>query len=335
MKKKLLFLMVVVAGTIMPLQAQVQQYEDVVFLKNSSIVRGIIIEQIPNESLKIKTREENIFVFKMDEVDKITKEVIQQKGKFQFEPQKQINEDVVYLKNGSIVRGDIIEQIPNVSIKIKTREENIFVYKMDEVEKITKELSPQKGKTQINSSTQTREYSYFNKPKGYLGLFEVEGGLGYGIWQADRFSISLINGYRPMPQFAFGIGIGARMFSFLYKTIGNGKGRETNWSMPFFIQLRSDFLATKKVSPYVSFNIGYNLHLSFSNRNIDFGGLLIEPSIGVGFNIGGTNSRINFGLSFPINRVHYRNILGDDYFYNYDYEQAYAGAVNLKIGLSF
>jgi flagellar basal body-associated protein FliL len=48
-------------------------------------------------------------------------------------------EDVVYLKNGGITRGIIIEQKPNIELKIETREGNIFVYKMDEIIKITKE----------------------------------------------------------------------------------------------------------------------------------------------------------------------------------------------------
>jgi len=47
--------------------------------------------------------------------------------------------DVVYLKNGSIIRGRIMEQIPNVSLKIETRDGSLFVYKFDEVEKITRE----------------------------------------------------------------------------------------------------------------------------------------------------------------------------------------------------
>lgn len=47
--------------------------------------------------------------------------------------------DVVYLKNGSIIRGIIIEQVPNVSIKIQTADGSVFFYKMEEVEKITKE----------------------------------------------------------------------------------------------------------------------------------------------------------------------------------------------------
>lgn len=48
-------------------------------------------------------------------------------------------EEVVYLKNGSIIRGTIIEQIPNETLKIQTKDGNIFVYKFDEIAKTTKE----------------------------------------------------------------------------------------------------------------------------------------------------------------------------------------------------
>jgi len=49
--------------------------------------------------------------------------------------------DVVYLKNGSVIKGTIIEQVPNVQIKIQTKDGNIFVYKIDEIEKMTREQS--------------------------------------------------------------------------------------------------------------------------------------------------------------------------------------------------
>lgn len=48
--------------------------------------------------------------------------------------------DVVYLKNGSIIRGMVVETIPNETIKIRTADGSIFVYSLDEVEKITKEI---------------------------------------------------------------------------------------------------------------------------------------------------------------------------------------------------
>jgi len=50
------------------------EFVDVVYLKNGSIIKGLIMEQIPNESLKIQTSDGSLFVYKMEEVVKITKE---------------------------------------------------------------------------------------------------------------------------------------------------------------------------------------------------------------------------------------------------------------------
>lgn len=51
-----------------------QQYQDVVYLKNGSVIRGLITEQIPNKSLKIETTDGSIFICDMNDVNKITKE---------------------------------------------------------------------------------------------------------------------------------------------------------------------------------------------------------------------------------------------------------------------
>ena len=48
--------------------------------------------------------------------------------------------DVVYLKNGSVIKGTIIEVVPNVQLKIQTKDGSIFANKFDEIEKMTKEL---------------------------------------------------------------------------------------------------------------------------------------------------------------------------------------------------
>ena len=56
--------------------AQNGNMEDVVYLKNGSIIHGTIIEQVPNESLKVKTKDGSVFVYKITEVDKMTKEQI-------------------------------------------------------------------------------------------------------------------------------------------------------------------------------------------------------------------------------------------------------------------
>ena len=47
--------------------------------------------------------------------------------------------DVVYLKNGSVITGSIIEQIPNETIKIQTRDGSVFVYQYSDISRMTKE----------------------------------------------------------------------------------------------------------------------------------------------------------------------------------------------------
>lgn len=71
MKKILSFLMLISIGFIGFSQ---QTYQDVVYLKNGGIIRGMIIEQIPNKSLKIETADKSVFVYQIDEIEKMTKE---------------------------------------------------------------------------------------------------------------------------------------------------------------------------------------------------------------------------------------------------------------------
>ncbi len=60
--------------------AQKPSYQDIVELKNGSIIKGIIIEQIPNEQIKIELLGGSVLIYKMDEISKIKKEIIKNKG---------------------------------------------------------------------------------------------------------------------------------------------------------------------------------------------------------------------------------------------------------------
>jgi sRNA-binding regulator protein Hfq len=86
-------------------------------------------------------------------------------------------QDVVYLKNGSVIRGVIIEQIPNQSIKLETSNGNIFVYKYEEIEKITKEQSSAepKQKKNSNSASNSSPSSFTNQGRFIVGLSSTIG----------------------------------------------------------------------------------------------------------------------------------------------------------------
>jgi len=55
------------------------------------------------------------------------------------QPSAQQLEDVVYLKDGSVIRGTIVEQRPGESVLIRTHDGNQFRYRMEQIEKLAKE----------------------------------------------------------------------------------------------------------------------------------------------------------------------------------------------------
>ena len=71
--KRILILFAFAVVAVMQTMAQTSMI-DVVYLKNGSVIRGIITEQTPNESLKIKTSDGNLFVYQMGDVERISKE---------------------------------------------------------------------------------------------------------------------------------------------------------------------------------------------------------------------------------------------------------------------
>lgn len=92
-------------------------------------------------------------------------------------------EDVLYLKNGSVIRGLIIEQTPNVSVKIKTKDGSVFAYRYEEIEKFAKE--------EIKGSL----YGEENKKLGTNGFiarkFYISPKAGYGDWGNITYGLSL------------------------------------------------------------------------------------------------------------------------------------------------
>lgn len=85
--------------------------------------------------------------------------------------------DVVYLKNGSIIKGQITEMIPNKHIKIETNGGNLFVYSFAEIEKMEKEEvdNPSLDKGVSGEADQNLLLDYFTQSS--LGLAVGGGGI--------------------------------------------------------------------------------------------------------------------------------------------------------------
>ena len=60
--------------------------------------------------------------------------------------------DVIYLKDGSIIKGKILEIIPDETIKIESAGGNVFVFRMSQIKSVKKEriIKPQNGYSNYN-----------------------------------------------------------------------------------------------------------------------------------------------------------------------------------------
>lgn len=112
---------------------------DVLYLKNGESVRGIIIDQIPSESVKIKTKT-GIVVYSVSDVLKTGKEAIDNSR--DIFKQSAFLDMVILKSNNSVIKGIITEQTPGQSLKIETIGNSTFVQPLSDVLKLGKEINP-------------------------------------------------------------------------------------------------------------------------------------------------------------------------------------------------
>jgi len=246
-------------------------------------------------------------------------------------------EDVIYLKNGSIIHGMIIEQIPNESVKIQTKDKNIFVYKMDEIQKITKEEAPvsgtqrresaRTGPRKRNGFTNITELSFTRSLKNtittyYNGMMPYQEESEFDkINNGPSVGIQTINGIQFSPYISAGLGLGINIYSNLV-------------TMPLFLGIRANML-DKRCTPFAAFDIGF----SYSRKEItggsfasdNKGGLMVSPGIGVKFFVI-PKMALNLSLGFRYQEIQ----IYDDSQYNTNlYTKYNLRLLNLKFGFTF
>ena len=124
--------------------------------------------------------------------------------------------DVIYLKNGSIMKGVITEHIPNVSYTIETADGSKMIFSANEVEKITKETIerqkispsgwrlPSEGDMIIGAF-----YTYWLYSEVNLDLHGCKGSFSYAISERVRFELGLYFTYKSEKEEYTGEGKGS------------------------------------------------------------------------------------------------------------------------------
>jgi hypothetical protein len=175
--------------------------------------------------------------------------------------QKKNWQDVVYLKNGSILRGELAADPAGGTVKIETAGRNLFVFQAAEVEKVSRELIRPAYKYPFN--------------KGYLNM--TEAGLSVGnssSWNQRRqkdITLQTFNGYQFASYLALGVTAGVDAYSGI--TL-----------LPLGMGLRGDLTKTRN-RPYYSFDAGYGLDWLHNPRlsGNRQGGFFWSPGAGMKF----------------------------------------------------
>jgi hypothetical protein len=190
--------------------------------------------------------------------------------------------DVVYLKNGSIFKGEILDYHPDKQLKLELSNSGIIITL--ESKKVKKII--QGDVDSVNLKRVERPYHF--REKGFYNATYVmanAGGSAFDVTETNYgFGVQTSFGYQFHRLLGVGVGIG---MDYYYK--GSGEN-----FMPVFGEVRG-YLFSKKWTPTYSFAVGHGFAFKDEDRNITQadGGWMILPAIGI--RMGGAKT-MNFTL---------------------------------------
>mgnify|MGYP001024681200 FL=1 len=214
--------------------------------------------------------------------------------------------EVVYLKNGSVIKGVIIEQVPNVSLKIKTNDGSLIICQMNEVEKITKE---ERYTRDYRKDVDNRKAAR-NTLKGYKGFVDFGYIADLSDYDANKVEISTSHGYQFNNYFYLGGGVAADFYT-----------DADLIAVPIFVDFRANFI-NKKVTPFADIKTGYSVG--------DVEGLYVSTGIGVRFSLKGKKA-LNLKLEYNYQQYDYYY---SGYYISYD-DTADLEGLGFKVGFEF
>jgi hypothetical protein len=189
-------------------------------------------------------------------------------------------EDIIYLKNGGVTRGTIIEIIPDKTVKIQIAGGSVFVYNFTEIDKLVKrELKAQAPVPPIAPKTIEKSKFKFKKQQ-FCNMVRV-GPIGF-----SSYGMNVIRGYQFNRYLFLGLGVGldayrgiadsdnADLFSTDQST---GTAASANYFLPIFVDFRF-YLRKSKTTFFIFVDAGYSPYLGGNYENIQ-----INPNATISF----------------------------------------------------
>ena len=206
-------------------------------------------------------------------------------------------EDVLYLKDDSIVRGELIELVVDEHVRIEILGGSQFVYTFEEIERIAEEpIDIAKMKRLVRGPHQHLEAS--NSVYGGFHMGFAPGRDAFGWFNMGVFFEGRI-GYQIKPAMGFGLGISSQKY---------GVG-EVPWTTALFAEYRTVIPTSPEWSVQPTMEVGLNF---LSQRTGWFGtfenegtGLHVSPRVHIALP-SRKSVHSTFSLGFVYNSTKYR-----------------------------
>ena len=147
------------------------------------------------------------------------------------------NDDVIYLKNGSIFRGKIISKNDQF-IKLETYDKNVFVVQFTDIQEIRKEASFKK----LANIYKEKGFVHYTELGPLAGSNRASNGV-----TTSAFSFQTTNGYKFNQYLFAGVGIGADLYA-------------VQTFVPIVLSIRGDLTNKGSKIPFYFVESGYSIN---------------------------------------------------------------------------
>lgn len=206
----------------------------------------------------------------------------------QINPENIKTQDVIYLKNGSIFKGKILEYEKGAVLLLELDNGTVIEFGDEEIDRVVqeainlemeqereidKEKSGQRSRRSLKESKKKRERVYRFRETGryFATFFSSSNGSNNGELQVG-LGIQEVIGYQFNRLFGIGFGTGLDSYSF--------QDGESIFSI--FAETRG-YLSKKWHAPYYAMSVGYGIADVEDSENVveAKGGLMIHPCFGI------------------------------------------------------
>jgi len=202
----------------------------------------------------------------------------------------QSNQDVVYKKDGSEIRGTIVEQVLGEYLRIRILGGTIFQIKYEEIDKLAQEESAGSAESYLRGSRRPSIFKqpYTAKTKGLYQVAEMGMLIGQNRWGSSEgnLTFSYAIGYRFHPRLAVGLGAAYVRFT-------------DTQTIPLYLDLRGDILPSKRNTPFYFAGFGYGIDNSES-WNDEWFSIDHDGGVHTHFGVGYKAQVAKIGLLFSI-----------------------------------